>query len=70
MMNQSENNVSSSTPDPHRAAIGHRALMYGFVVSIIGLPIGVALRLPVVRGLAILGIAIGGIKIALRRSGM
>ncbi len=43
--------------------------MYGFVVSIIGLPIGVALRLPVVSGLAILGIVIGGIKIALRRSG-
>lgn len=43
--------------------------MYGFVVSIIGLPIGIVLGLPVVWGLAILGIIIGGIKVVLRRSG-
>ena len=43
-------------------------LKYGVVVSIIGLPIGVALGLPVVWGLAILGIVIGGIKIVLSRS--
>ena len=42
--------------------------MYGFVVSIIGLPVGILLRLPVVWGLAIVGIVIGGIKILLRRS--
>jgi hypothetical protein len=66
-MNQSESNIGSS--DPHRAALRDRALMYGFVGSIIGLPVGVVLGLPVVWGLAILGIVIGGIKIVLRRSG-
>ncbi len=38
-MNQSESNIGSS--DPHRAALRDRALMYGFVGSIIGLPVGV-----------------------------
>jgi hypothetical protein len=42
--------------------------MYGFVVSIIGLPVGAILGLPVVWGVAILGILIGGTKIVLRRS--
>ena len=66
-MNQYESDVRSS--DPHRGTLRDRALIYGFVVSIIGLPIGVVLGLPIVWGLAILGIAIGGIKIALRGSG-
>ena len=66
-MNQTENKFGSS--EAYRAARRHRMLMYGFVVSIIGLPIGVFLKLPVVWGLAILGIIIGGIKIVLRRSG-
>jgi len=66
-MNQSESNLGSS--GPHRATLRDRALMYGFVVSIIGLPAGVVVGLPVVWGLAILGIVIGGIKIVLRSPG-
>jgi hypothetical protein len=44
-------------------------LLYGFIVSIIGLPVGIFLGLPVVWSLAILGIVMGGIKIVLRRCG-
>jgi hypothetical protein len=65
-MNQIESEIRSS--EAHRSTRRDRALMYGFFVSIIGLPIGVVLELPVVWGLAILGIVIGGIKFVLRRS--
>lgn len=41
-----------------------RALLwYGFIVSVIGLPVGLALNLPVVWGLSIAGILIGGFKL-------
>lgn len=66
-MNQTESQFCSL--EAHRSTHRNRMLMYGFVVSIIGLPVGILLRLPVVWGLAIVGIVIGGIKILLRRSG-
>jgi hypothetical protein len=65
-MNQTESQFRSLAA--HRSTDRNRMLMYGFVVSIIGLPVGILLRLPVVWGLAIVGIVIGGIKILLRRS--
>ena len=65
-MNPTENKVGSS--EAYEAARRNRMLIYGFVVSIIGLPIGILLRLPVVWGLAVLGIVVGGVKIVLRRS--
>ena len=40
----------------------HRALTYGFVVSLVGLPIGLVLNLPVVWGLSLAGIIIGSFK--------
>ena len=66
-MNQTESQIRSS--ESQRSTRRDKMLMYGFVVSIIGLPIGIVLGLPVVWGLAILGIIIGGIKVVLRRSG-
>ena len=65
-MNPTKNDGSST--EAYEAARRNRMLMYGFVVSIIGLPIGILLGLPAVWGLAILGIVIGGIQIVLRRS--
>ncbi|MCB1127854.1 MAG: hypothetical protein KDM81_15275, partial [Verrucomicrobiae bacterium] len=40
-------------------------LWYGFIVSIFGIPMGFALDLPLVWGLGILGIAVGGTKLGL-----
>ena len=65
-MNQSENKTELS--DANRASRRDKALMYGFVVSLIGLPVGIILKLPAVWGLAILGIVIGGGKIVGRYS--
>jgi hypothetical protein len=38
-----------------------RALAYALVVSIIGLPVGIALDLPYVWGLSIAGIVVAGL---------
>jgi hypothetical protein len=65
-MNRYKSNVFSS--DIHRRTNRDRALMYGFVTSIVGLPIGAVLGLPLVWGFAILGIVIGGTKIVVRSS--
>jgi hypothetical protein len=65
-MNRNENNLRS--PGPHRRTNRDRALTYGFVASIIGLPSGLYLGLPVVWGLAIFGILTGGTKIVMRSS--
>ena len=59
---------SDGSSEAQRAARRDRMLTYGFVVSVMGLPIGIYLGLPVVWNLAILGMVIGGIKIMLRRS--
>lgn len=40
-----------------------RVLTYGFVVSIIGLPVGILMGLPYVWGLSIVGIIVGGTKL-------
>jgi len=45
-----------------------RMLHYGLVASILGLPAGIYLGLPAVWGLALVGIVIGGIKLAARRA--
>jgi hypothetical protein len=57
---------SSSKSEVYRTALHNRLLMYGFVMSIVGLPIGIFLNLPVVWGLAVLGIVVGSIKFALQ----
>ena len=44
-----------------------RMLAYGLVVSAIGLPAGIVLGLPVVWGLSIAGLVVGGIKMLRRR---
>lgn len=67
-MNPSENRTELS--DANRASRRDKALMYGLVVSLVGLPVGIILKLPVVWGLAILGIAIGGTKIVGRYSNL
>ncbi len=60
----------NQTDDPTRAADREtrrrRMLTYGVVVSLIGIPVGILLKQPVVWGLAILGIVVGGIKMVRR----
>ena len=51
----------------YRGILRKRMLTYGFVVSVIGLPIGIVLQLPVVWILSLLGIAVGGIGLLFRR---
>ncbi len=53
--------------EPQFEAYRKRRLTGGLIICLIGLPIGFALRLPVVWGLAILGIVIAGLKLALLR---
>jgi len=52
----------------YRRVLRKRMLMYGFIVSVIGLPVGVALNLPYVWGLALLGIAVGAAKLMVARA--
>jgi hypothetical protein len=66
-MYHTDSPVESSNMYP--ATRRDRMLLYGFVASIIGVPIGIYLGLPVVWGLALVGIVIGGVKLALRRFG-
>jgi serine/threonine protein kinase len=42
-----------------------KQLWYGFIVSLIGLPIGIALKLPFVWGLAVVGVVLGAWKLGL-----
>jgi hypothetical protein len=65
MMDPSENRIESSDPD--RASPRGKALVYGFVVSLLGLPIGIILQLPAVWVLATIGIVVGGIKLVAKR---
>jgi hypothetical protein len=53
--------------DTHRETLRRRMLTYGFVASIIGLPIGILLGMPVVWGLSIAGIVVRGIQLWLLR---
>ena len=45
------------------------ALTYSLVVSIIGLPTGIALNLPYVWGMSIAGILVAGLMLSWDRSG-
>jgi hypothetical protein len=50
----------------YRATRRDRMLLYGIVASVIGVPAGIVLSLPIVWGLALIGILIGSIKLAVR----
>jgi hypothetical protein len=54
----------ASSSGPEFEAFRKRVLTYSFVVSIIGLPVGIAMNLPYVWGLSIAGIIVGGIKLS------
>ena len=54
--------------ESYHDTLHRKMLIYGFTVSIICLPIGLLLQMPVVWGLAIAGIVLGGIKLWMRRS--
>jgi hypothetical protein len=58
---------SHNRSEDYRKILRKRMLTYGFVVSIIGLPIGIVMGQPVVWGLASMGIVIGGIKMLRER---
>lgn len=51
------------TREEYRAIVRQRMLRYGFTVSLIGLPIGILMNQPVVWGLALAGILVGGAKL-------
>ncbi len=50
--------------EPQFVAFRKRLLTGGLIICIIGLPIGILLRIPYVWGLAILGIIVAGAKLA------
>ncbi|HUT30594.1 MAG TPA: hypothetical protein VMX13_12440 [Sedimentisphaerales bacterium] len=52
-----------SSGEPEFQVLRKRMLTYGFVVSIIGLPVGLVMNLPYVWGLSIVGIIVGGIRL-------
>lgn len=54
---------SSSGSDAYHEILHRNMLIYGFTVSVIGLPVGLILGMPIVWGLAIAGILIGGFKL-------
>ena len=49
----------------YRRILRKPRLMYGLITSIIGFPVGLALKMPSVWGLALAGIAVGGAKLLL-----
>ena len=53
----------ASSSGPEFEAFRKRVLTYSFVVSIIGLPVGIAMNLPYVWGLSIVGIIVGGTRL-------
>ncbi len=57
--------MTAKPAEPEFQAFRRRTLTGGLLLCLIGLPIGVVLGLPVVWGLAIAGIIIGGIKLLL-----
>lgn len=62
-MNKSSPGNTQLDHGPEFTAFRRRALTYGFVVSVIGLPVGLAMHLPYVWGLSIAGIIIAGTKL-------
>lgn len=54
---------ASPAPGDHRQR--QRRLWYGFTVSLLGLPVGLLLNLPIVWGLALAGIGVGAAKLRL-----
>lgn len=42
-----------------------RMLVFGFVVSVVGIPFGIALHMPILWGLALAGVCVGGVKLLL-----
>jgi hypothetical protein len=53
----------------YRRILRKKMLTYGFTMSLIGLPVGLIMKLPYVWGLADLGIIVGGLKLQLLNRG-
>ena len=62
-MRKSTGEVEASSRKPEFQVLRKRLLTYSFVVSIIGLPVGIAMNLPYVWGLSIVGIIVGGTRL-------
>lgn len=58
---------AESERETYRRILRKRMLMYGFITSVIGLPLGLALSMPYVWRLATAGICIGGTRLLLLR---
>ncbi|HNU50196.1 MAG TPA: zinc ribbon domain-containing protein [Verrucomicrobiota bacterium] len=61
--------LRSQTAEPQFEAFRKRVLTGGLILCLIGLPVGILLRLPYVWGLAILGIIVATAKLAAMRTG-
>lgn len=61
--------MTENSGDYANRSVQDRALTYGFVASLIGLPVGIVLGLAPVWILSALGLVIGGMKIRQRRTG-
>ena len=56
--------ISESPGEKQIIAFRKRILIGGMILCILGIPIGIALKLPYVWGLGIAGIIVGSIKLA------
>ncbi len=56
--------LQGKSAEPQFEAYRKRRLTGGLIMCLVGLPVGIVLRLPVVWGLAIAGIVIAGLKLA------
>jgi hypothetical protein len=63
-MRKSPSNDPQLGREPELIRLRKRLLTYSFVVSLIGLPVGLAMNLPYVWGLSIAGIIVAGNKLS------
>ena len=67
-MSEDTGGESQTTSEPEFRAFRKRLLTGGRIICIVGLPIGIALGLPYVWGLSIVGIAVTSIKLAIMKT--
>jgi len=63
-MTESTTGSTQSSSEPEFRAFRKRLLTVGLILCIIGLPVGVLLKLPYVWVLAIVGIIVASVKLA------
>lgn len=63
-----EKTESLSGSDAYHDILHRKMLIYAITVSVIALPIGLLLRMPIVWVLALAGVLVGGVRLWARRN--